>query len=189
MLAVLSTSVALAEDFKTRNGKEYKNAIVSRVEPDGIVVKTKSGLSKLYFTELPKEVQEQFHYAPAKATQFTNEAQSAVAQGNAEAADIKARQEALASLQKHRIQGYVTRKTYNDLIIKLFAEVSHNASDIPMGIQNPISTMTHEQKYVLLIGYPDQSNIAQDEYVDCVAYDSGPSSGASAYRSYTFYSR
>jgi len=30
MLAVLSASLALAEDFKTINGKEYKNATVSR---------------------------------------------------------------------------------------------------------------------------------------------------------------
>jgi len=65
ILAALSASLALAEDFKTINGKEYKNAEVSRVEPDGIVLRTKSGISKLYFTELPKEVQERFHYNPA----------------------------------------------------------------------------------------------------------------------------
>jgi chromosome segregation ATPase len=67
ILASLSGSVALAEDFKTNDGKEYKNATVTRVEPDGIIVKTKSGISKLYFTELPKDVQEQFHYNPEKA--------------------------------------------------------------------------------------------------------------------------
>jgi 3D (Asp-Asp-Asp) domain-containing protein len=55
IIAMLSASLALAEDFKTVNGKEYKNAEVSRVEPDGIVLKTKSGISKIYFTELPKE--------------------------------------------------------------------------------------------------------------------------------------
>jgi hypothetical protein len=63
ILAALSVSLALADDFKTINGKEYKNATVSRVEPDGIIVKTKSGISKVYFTELPKEVQERFHYS------------------------------------------------------------------------------------------------------------------------------
>jgi hypothetical protein len=67
ILAALSVSLALAEDFKTVNGKEYKNATVSRVEPDGLVLKTKSGISKVYFAELPKEVREQFHYVePAK---------------------------------------------------------------------------------------------------------------------------
>jgi hypothetical protein len=31
-------SLALADDFKTIDGKEYKNATVSRVEPDGPVI-------------------------------------------------------------------------------------------------------------------------------------------------------
>jgi len=31
---------------------------------------TKSGISKVYFTELPKEVQERFHYDPEKAAQY-----------------------------------------------------------------------------------------------------------------------
>jgi hypothetical protein len=53
-------SIALADDFKTIAGKEYKNVTVSRVEADGIVLKGKSGISKLYFVELPKDVQEHF---------------------------------------------------------------------------------------------------------------------------------
>jgi len=57
-LLLCFASVALADDFKTIDGKEYKNATVSRVEPDGIVLSSKSGISKVYFTELPKEVQE-----------------------------------------------------------------------------------------------------------------------------------
>jgi len=59
-LAALSASLALGEDFKTIQGKEYKDAIVIRVEADGIVLRTKSGIVKLYFSELPKEVQERF---------------------------------------------------------------------------------------------------------------------------------
>jgi len=71
ILAALSASLALAEDFKTINGKEYKNAEVSRVEPDGIVLRTNSGITKVYFVELPKEVQERFHYNPANAAAYT----------------------------------------------------------------------------------------------------------------------
>ena len=67
ILAALSVSLALADDFNTVTGKEYKNASVSRVEADGIVISTKGGISKVYFTELPKDVQERFHYNPAKA--------------------------------------------------------------------------------------------------------------------------
>jgi hypothetical protein len=47
ILAALLASIALTDDFKTINGKEYINATVSRVERDGIVVKTKSGISKI----------------------------------------------------------------------------------------------------------------------------------------------
>jgi hypothetical protein len=61
------TSIALADDFTTNNGKEYKNATVTQVEADGIVVRTKVGISKLYFTELPEDVQKRFHYDPGKA--------------------------------------------------------------------------------------------------------------------------
>jgi hypothetical protein len=70
MLAALSASLALADDFKTIDGKEYKNVTVSRVEPDGIALKSKSGISKVYFTELPKEVQERFHYDAQQAAQY-----------------------------------------------------------------------------------------------------------------------
>ena len=62
----LATSIALAEDFKTVTGKEYKDATVTRVEGDGIVLRTKTGISKVYFIELPKDVQERFR--PAQAT-------------------------------------------------------------------------------------------------------------------------
>src|SRR5205823_7314866 len=64
---VCFTSIALADDFKTNDGKEYKNVKVSRVESDGIVLITNVGISKVYFTELPKDVQERFHYDPEKA--------------------------------------------------------------------------------------------------------------------------
>ena len=65
VIITLTASLALAEDFKTVNGKEYKNATIKHVEIDGIVLHTKSGITKVYFTELPKEVQERFHYNPA----------------------------------------------------------------------------------------------------------------------------
>jgi hypothetical protein len=64
--ALLSATLALAEDFKTINGKEYKDATIIRVESNGIVLKTKTGISKVYFIELPNDLQERFHPSPAK---------------------------------------------------------------------------------------------------------------------------
>ena len=64
-LAILPASLALAEDFKTINGKEYKDATITRVEGDGIVLRTKTGISKVYFVELPQDVQKKFRPRPA----------------------------------------------------------------------------------------------------------------------------
>ena len=72
-LILCFTSAAFSEDFKTVNGKEYKDATVTRVDPDGVVVKTKSGITKVYFIELPKEVQERFHYDSEKAASYSAE--------------------------------------------------------------------------------------------------------------------
>jgi len=68
ILPALSASLALAEDFKTVSGRVYKDATISRVEADGIVLRTNTGISKVYFVELPKDVQERFHYGSATPT-------------------------------------------------------------------------------------------------------------------------
>ena len=65
IFAALSASLAFAEDFKTINGKEYKDATITRVEADGIVLRTKTGISKVYFFELPQDVQGRFHRGSA----------------------------------------------------------------------------------------------------------------------------
>ena len=62
ILIVCFATLAVADDFRTTKGKEYKNATVSRVEPDGIVIKFKGGIVKILFTELPKDVQLRFGY-------------------------------------------------------------------------------------------------------------------------------
>src|SRR5207245_10045546 len=77
-----------ADDLKTIRGKQYKDATVRRVEPDGIVFKTKSGISKVYFTELPKEVQERFLPSPAKTV---------APQRGREVIDLKSRAAAVAN--------------------------------------------------------------------------------------------
>jgi hypothetical protein len=92
ILTALSVSLALADDFKTYDGKEYKNARVRRVEADGIVVSTKVGISKLYFTELPKDVQERFHYDPEKAAAYATQ-EAAAHQAAARQAEVSSRQQ------------------------------------------------------------------------------------------------
>ena len=61
ILALLPATLALAEDFTTIKGKLYKDATIIHVEADGIVLKTKTGISRVYFIELPKDVHERFY--------------------------------------------------------------------------------------------------------------------------------
>jgi hypothetical protein len=77
---------------------------VTRLEPDGIVVKSKSGISKVYFVELPKEVQERFHYNPEKAAAAQAAAAQQAAEVNKQAEELdKQRNEASKQgLQRQR---------------------------------------------------------------------------------------
>jgi len=114
ILASLSASLALAEDFKTVNGKEYKSAAVSRVEADGIVIKFHGGIAKLFFVELPNEVQRRFGYNPnkigaekaaARAAQKAAERESAEKEKNAEA-DLKQSVEKFQAAEQRASQSY-----------------------------------------------------------------------------------
>jgi hypothetical protein len=73
ILAALSASIALADDFKTTDGKEYKNAKVSRVEPDGIVITFSGGIVKIPFTKLSEELQRKYSYNPEAAKSFAEQ--------------------------------------------------------------------------------------------------------------------
>ena len=91
------TAATFSEDFKTINGKEFKDATITRVEPDGIVIKTKSGMSKVYFAELPKEVQERFHYDPQKASTYSAEQVANYAAYKNQQAEARRQQEEAAA--------------------------------------------------------------------------------------------
>ena len=90
-LIVCFASVAFAEDFKTIDGKEYKNVTVSRVEPDGIVLKSKSGIAKVYFTELLPDVQKRFQYNPANAAAYSVEQAASQATYQMQQAELRQR--------------------------------------------------------------------------------------------------
>lgn len=60
------------------------------------MIKTKSGVSKLYFPELPKDVQERFHYDPARVAA----AQAAAVRQTQELNQFNSQQEEVAKQQK-----------------------------------------------------------------------------------------
>src|SRR5512133_3452814 len=120
------TSISLADDFKTNNGKEYKNATVTQVEADGIVARTKVGISKLYFTELPEDVQKRFHYGPGKAAaaQQTEE----LNKQSRDAAEVQRKQQAVEDFKTVNGKEYknakVTRVEPDGIVLKVNSGIS-----------------------------------------------------------------
>jgi hypothetical protein len=101
LLSLSFISVALADDFKTLAGKEYKDVTVSRVEPDGVVLTSRSGISKVYFTELPKDVQERFGYDSHKGADYSAQ-QNAAAEQARKQQEETSRQKAEASQKENQ---------------------------------------------------------------------------------------
>jgi thioredoxin 1 len=108
-LILCLTTVALADDFKLVSGKEYKNVTVSRVEPDGIVLRTNWGISKIYFVELPKDVQERFHYNAAIAAAYSAQSarQAGLVSGRGQPVEVISHG-AEVDINKHLALGNVT---------------------------------------------------------------------------------
>ena len=66
---------SLPATITTEDGATYNHPILSRVEPDGLLVEYQptaggTGLAKLKFSKLPESLQKQFGYDPAKAAEF-----------------------------------------------------------------------------------------------------------------------
>lgn len=68
-LSVISNEPPLV----TTKGVSYQNYTISRVEPDGLVIRHSSGITKVLFANLRETDQKRFNYDPAKATAFQTE--------------------------------------------------------------------------------------------------------------------
>ena len=139
IIAALSASIALADDFKTIDGKEYKNVKVKRVEPNGIVLVSKSGISKVYFVELPKEVQQRFNYDPKKAAAYLRQKAKATRKNNEQLAKERADIHEWFGDQRQNVQTLQARyqqlqQQEADLLSQIGAMQSQPASvQIPSG--------------------------------------------------------
>ena len=91
-LLALNLHLSVAEDLKTVTGREYKDATISRVEPDGIVIVFSAGIVKIPFTELPLDLQKKYGYNPQGAAKFRAEVARAAAQREQEVAEAKEKQ-------------------------------------------------------------------------------------------------
>ena len=126
-------SVAFSDDFKTVTGKEYKNALVSRVEPDGIVLTNKAGISKVYFTELPKDVQERFGYDPQRAADYSAQQSAGLDQVRKQQADVLRREEATQKANQYRAEQQ-TRQNELRALQSRYEELQRQEDDLLLRI-------------------------------------------------------
>jgi uncharacterized membrane protein YgcG len=124
ILAALCVSITLADDFKTIDGKEYKNVTVRRVEPDGIVLTSKSGISKVYFAELPKEVQERYHYDPEKAAAYSAEVNAAQEQARKQQEEAMRQKAEATQKNNEQLAEEAAPKIPNDQLDSLVAPIA-----------------------------------------------------------------
>ena len=61
---------AKASEPSTAGGDEYDKLTISRVEPDGLMVVTDTGIRKIPFADLPEKIQKKYGYNPDAAARF-----------------------------------------------------------------------------------------------------------------------
>ena len=128
------TSAVFSEDFKTVNGKEYKDASITRVDPDGIVVKTKSGIAKVYFAELPKDVQERFHYDQQKASAYSAEQAANYTAYQKQQEEAQRQQEAATAKQKTILLEQDAAKNRTQALQARYGELRKQEDDLLLQI-------------------------------------------------------
>jgi len=128
------TSAVFSEDFKTVNGKEYKDASITRVDPDGIVVKTKSGIAKVYFAELPKDVQERFHYDQQKASAYSAEQAANYTAYQKQQEEAQRQQEAATAKQKTILLEQDATKNRTQALQARYGELQKQEDDLLLQI-------------------------------------------------------
>jgi chromosome segregation ATPase len=119
-----------SEDFKTVNGKEYKDATVTRVDPDGIMVKTKSGIAKVYFTELPKELQERFHYDSEKTASYSAEQAANYTAYQKQQDDAQRQQQAVDAKKNAALAEQQAATNRNEALQARYAELQKQEDDL-----------------------------------------------------------
>jgi hypothetical protein len=97
IILTLTCTACHALDITTTKGTTYTNATVTRIEPDGITIKHRLGITKLFFSELPQDVQTSYGYNPSTARTYNNKAAEQQRQ-------FKARQTAALKNQEKQLE-------------------------------------------------------------------------------------
>jgi hypothetical protein len=72
MAVLVAADNCFSADITTLDGKTYKDARVTDVEANGVHISFREGVVEVPFDQLPQELQRQYGYDPAKATELHN---------------------------------------------------------------------------------------------------------------------
>ena len=106
ILVAVIVGTAQAETFTNTDGEQI-NGVVKRVEPDGLVLMTDSGISKVKFKSLPPEIAQQYGYDPKLAENFQKQQ---FEYQKAASAEAKKQQDAVIEEQKRAESAAQARK-------------------------------------------------------------------------------
>jgi hypothetical protein len=73
VLLFMFVIVGRADTIVTTKGEKFKDAKITRAEPDGLVVTHSSGVAKIPFTDLSPDLQKKYHYDAKEAQRFAAE--------------------------------------------------------------------------------------------------------------------
>lgn len=104
------------DELPLEDGTALKNAVVLKVEPDGVRVEHSAGVSKVKFEQLPESVQKQFSFDRGQAEKFREE--KAAAREALAATERKARVEAVLEQRRSEQDDDVqrSREAFYDLL-------------------------------------------------------------------------
>lgn len=96
----------LVGDLTTLGGKTYEGVALKRVDPDGLLIVHKDGVTKVLFIDLPEEMRARYGYDSKKAAAFQDDQKAAQAeqakrQAKERAAEVEKKSEKNMKAKQH----------------------------------------------------------------------------------------
>jgi hypothetical protein len=129
-IAIIAALPAKAEDWKTTDGKVYKDVQVIKVEDDAVTILFAEGGARVDLAKLSPELQKKFSYDPVKAKV------AADARAHADSENSKQLQAEIEQADKMKLDHQIALEKQNQEIARQAAEAAAAAST------NTITTST-----------------------------------------------
>ncbi len=181
IFAVAFTALAQADDIKTADGRTLKTVTVTRVDPDGLVMATDSGVQKMKFAALSPEAQRKYGYDPAKEARFLQAAKNKTAALESAAAVRKASLESAAALQAATEKA--RQEDWARQVKEATEEEAHREEDrkskvLVMGkvdrvAREGIDICNSSFVHAFILNYPQQSSVAEGDFISVYAFPAG----------------